>query len=346
MPRLFGGSAFHFADQDAFMAYRYATGLRSVPLRKPNPPMNHHQDNKRYGPPKVRNFPTAKEDAAAAKPAPTSPYDGPESAYHLAFTDEKFLLREELRPVRMQLELLKPELIQQELGIESTIVLFGSARIPSPQDAAAALELAQASGDELVRRRAQNALQMSRYYEEARRFAELVTQASAQMETPIYVVTGGGPGIMEAGNRGAYEVGGKSIGLNIVLPHEQAPNPYITPELCFQFHYFGLRKMHFLMRSVGLVAFPGGFGTLDELFEVLTLIQTGKCRKRPVLLFGRDFWSRLINFDLLIETGMISPGDVDLFHYVESAEEAWELLKNDYGIDGGAAEGKAFADDV
>ena len=162
------------------------------------------------------------------------------------------------------------------------------------------------------------------------------------MDTPVYVVTGGGPGIMEAGNRGAFEVGGKSIGLNIVLPHEQEPNPYITPELCFQFHYFALRKMHFLMRSIALVCFPGGFGTLDELFETMTLIQTGKCRKRPILLFGREFWSRLINFDVLIETGMISPGDLHLFRYVETAEEAWAVLEAEYGFDAAADADRRF----
>jgi len=293
---------------------------------------------------KARNFPTAKEEAGVAQPP--SLYAGPESAYRLAFSDNKFLLREELRPVRMQLELLKPELIQQEHGIESTIVIFGSARILPPEDAGAALEVAQASGDELVIRRAEMAMAMSRYYEEARRFAELVTRRSETLDTPVYVVTGGGPGIMEAGNRGAHQCGGRSIGLNIVLPHEQAPNPYITPELCFQFHYFGLRKMHFLMRSIGLVAFPGGFGTLDELFEALTLIQTGKCRKRPVLLFGREFWSRLVNFDLLIDTGMISPGDVNLFHYVETAEEAWELLQAEYGFDATPTQTGDFAADI
>ena len=293
---------------------------------------------------KARNFPTAKEEARVAQPP--SLYDGPESAYRLAFTDNKFLLREELRPVRMQLELLKPELIQQEQGIESTIVIFGSARILPPEDAAGALELARASGDALVIRRAEVAQEMSRFYREARRFAELVTTQAASLETPVYVVTGGGPGIMEAGNRGAHECGGRSIGLNIVLPHEQAPNPYITPELCFQFHYFGLRKMHFLMRSIALVAFPGGFGTLDELFEALTLIQTGKCRRRPVLLFGREFWSRLVDWDLLIDTGMISPGDVNLFRYVETAEEAWELLRSEYGIDGSPRPPDDFEDGI
>ncbi|HET9645308.1 MAG TPA: LOG family protein [Burkholderiaceae bacterium] len=293
---------------------------------------------------KGRNFPTAKEEAVVAQPP--SLYAGPESAYRLAFTDTNFLLREEMRPVRMQLELLKPELVQQEQGIESTIVIFGSARILSPEDADAALAVAQDSGDELVIRRAEMGLAMSRYYAEAQRFAELITLASASLDTPVYVVTGGGPGIMEAGNRGAHSTGGRSIGLNIVLPHEQAPNPYITPELCFQFHYFGLRKMHFLMRSIALVAFPGGFGTLDELFEALTLIQTGKSRRRPVLLFGRDFWSRLVNFDLLIETGMISPGDVNLFNYVESAEEAWELLRREYGFELPPTQTGEFAADI
>jgi len=282
----------------------------------------------------ARNFPSAEEEAQIAEPPPHR-YTGPESAYRLAFTDVDFLLREELRPVRMQLELLKPELVQQEQGIESTVVIFGSARIMASEEAQARLDALRDGGsppEEL--KRAEMALKMSRYYDEARKFATIVTERSRTMETPLYVVTGGGPGIMEAGNRGAFEVpGGKSIGLNIVLPHEQAPNPYITPELCFQFHYFGLRKMHFLMRSIALVCFPGGFGTLDEMFEALTLIQTGKCRARPVLMFGREFWTGLINFDLLIETGMISPGDVNLFHFVETADEAWTWLANEYGFD-------------
>jgi uncharacterized protein (TIGR00730 family) len=279
----------------------------------------------------ARNFATAEEDVQSVPPA--SRYSGPESAYRLAFTDVEFLLQDELRPVRMQLELLKPEMVQKRLGIESTIVIFGSARIPTPEAAAQQLSQARASGDAAGIRRAEVQVRMSRYYDAAREFAALVTTRSRRHDTPIYVVTGGGPGIMEAGNRGAHEVGGESIGLNIVLPHEQAPNDYITPELCFQFHYFGLRKMHFLMRSIALVCFPGGFGTLDELFEVMTLVQTGKCRRRPILLFGRDFWSRLINFELLVDTGMISPDDVSLFHYVESAEEAWALLEREYGFD-------------
>ncbi len=279
----------------------------------------------------ARNFPTAEQDAVTQKPV--SRYEGPESAYRLAFTDTAFLLREDLRPVRMQLELLKPELIQQEQGIRSTIVVFGSSRIVSPEEASRQLARASQAGDAALIRRAQTQLAMSRFYDEARRFAAIVTERSREHDTPIYVVTGGGPGIMEAGNLGAHEVGGKSIGLNIVLPHEQMPNPYITPELCFQFHYFGLRKMHFVMRSIALVCFPGGFGTLDELFEVLTLVQTGKSRKRPILLFGREFWERLINFDVLVETGMIGAEDIGLFRFVESAEEAWNLLEAEYGFD-------------
>ena len=293
-----------------------------------------------------RNFPTAEEEAAVAEEPPSSRYAGPESAYRLAFTDTAFLLREDLRPVRMQLELLKPELVQREQGIENTIVIFGSARILPPETAQAQLDDARASGEAAYVKRAENALAMSRYYDEARRFAALVTRRSRQHETPIYVVTGGGPGIMEAGNRGAHESGGKSIGLNIVLPHEQAPNPYITPELCFQFHYFALRKMHFVMRSIALVCFPGGFGTLDELFETLTLIQNRKSRARPVLLFGRRFWDKLIDLQHLVDMGMIAEHDVHLVRFVESAEEAWEVLAAHYGFDLPPTQTGEFADDI
>jgi hypothetical protein len=299
-----------------------------------------HQQN----PLTARNFPSAEEEAA--NQARIERYAGPESAYRLAFTDTQFLLREELRPVRMQLELLKPELVQQELGITSTIVMFGSARIKPPEEASALLAAAQAADDAQALKRAETALAMSHYYEEARRFAAIATERSKAHDTPLYVVTGGGPGIMEAGNRGAFDVGGKSIGLNIVLPHEQAPNPYITPELCFQFHYFALRKMHFLMRSIALVCFPGGFGTLDELFETVTLVQTGKSRKRPILLFGRAFWEKLINFQHLVDTGMISAHDMDLFRFVETAEEAWAALSEYYGFDLPATETGAFAEDM
>jgi hypothetical protein len=300
--------------------------------------------DKKTPPLNARNFPSAEQEAQAA--TPPSRYGGPKSAYRLAFSDADFLLREELRPVRMQLELLKPELVQTEQGIESTIVIFGSARITSPEVAHERLAQAQAEGDAQAVARATASLAMSHFYEEARRFAALVTERSRTLETPIYVVTGGGPGIMEAGNRGAFEVGGKSIGLNIVLPHEQEPNPYITPELCFQFHYFALRKMHFLMRSIALVCFPGGFGTLDELFETMTLIQTGKSRRRPILLFGREFWQKLLNFDHLVDTGMISPGDLGLFHFVETAEEAWSRLADYYGFDAAPSQTGAFAEDM
>ncbi|SEK50300.1 hypothetical protein SAMN05216359_1025 [Roseateles sp. YR242] len=276
----------------------------------------------------ARNFPTAQEEAQQANAFD----DNPPDAFRLAFADTDFLVRPELRPVRMQLELLKPELIQQELDIQSTVVIFGSARIPDRASAQAAVDAARGANDNVALQRAERRLLMSGFYEEARRFAYLITEHTRDHAHPLYVVTGGGPGIMEAGNRGAHEAGGRSIGLNIVLPHEQRPNQYVTPELCFRFHYFALRKMHFLMRSVALAAFPGGFGTLDELFETLTLIQTGKCRRRPILLFGKDFWSRLIDFDLLLDTGMISPGDEQLFHYVETADEAWALLKKEYDI--------------
>ena len=280
-----------------------------------------------------RALASAQEDAEQETAHPQSRYQGPESAYRLAFTDTDFLLREELRPVRVQLELLKPELVQGEQGVESTVVIFGSARIAAPDVAARELEAARAAGDARGVRAAETRVAMARYYEQARRFSAIVTTRSASLSKPLFVVTGGGPGIMEAGNRGAFEVGGRSVGLNIVLTHEQVPNRFITPELCFQFHYFAIRKMHFLMRAVALVCFPGGFGTLDELFEVLTLVQTGKSRMRPILLFGREFWTRLIDFDWLVETGMISPEDVHLFHFVETAEEAWELLASEYGYD-------------
>jgi uncharacterized protein (TIGR00730 family) len=275
----------------------------------------------------TRNFPTAKEECRDLPPHPE--YDGPGMAYNLAFKDEHFLLRQDMRPIRMQLELMKPELMQNEQGVKSTIVIFGSARILSADAAQSLVAAAEASGDEAQLRIARSKLAMSRYYEEARRFAQIATTECQRRGRPIVIATGGGPGIMEAGNRGAYEMGGKSVGLNIVLPHEQYPNPYITPELCFRFHYFGLRKMHFLMRAVALVCFPGGFGTLDELFETLTLIQTGKSRRRPILLFGREFWTKVLNIEHLIETGMINPGDEQLIQYVETAEEAWALLEGE-----------------
>lgn len=230
-------------------------------------------------------------------------------AYRLAFADPDFLCQDALRPVRLQLELLKTEMEMDAQGIRSTIVLFGGARIPAPED---------------IKGKPDSMAAMAQYYAEAHRFAYQITKRSARGENVI--VTGGGPGVMEAGNRGAQEAGGVSVGLNIVLPHEQAPNAYVTPELSFNFHYFAIRKMHFLLRARALAIFPGGFGTLDELFESLTLIQTGRMEQVPVLLFGRDYWQRLINWEMLVEIGTISPEDLDLFRFVETAEEALSAI--------------------
>jgi len=287
------------------------------------------------------HLPSAREDYEhAARRVDTPQTRSP--SYRLAFADPEFLLREELRPVRLQLELLKPELILQEHRIESTIVVFGSSRIPAPEEAegelARAEELCRKCPDDpeaaAALRRAQRRVARLRWYEEARRFAQLVSRAG-QRDGPkrFVVVTGGGPGIMEAANRGAHEVGAESIGLNITLPHEQVPNRWITPELSFQFHYFALRKMHFMLRARALVIFPGGYGTLDELFETLCLIQTRKARRIPVLLFDEAYWRRVIDFEVLVEEGMIDPEDAELFRYVETAEEAWEVIRRHYGLD-------------
>jgi uncharacterized protein (TIGR00730 family) len=286
-------------------------------------------------------FPTAREDAALAQaPAPETPQTA-SPAYRLAFEDEDFLLRSDLRAVRLQLELMKPELLQQEQGIRSTIAMFGSARIPDPEAAAQHLAEAEADArskprDKLAARKvtvARRMLANSRYYEEARRLAQIVSNTGIGERVADFVVkTGGGPGIMEAANRGAADVGAKSIGLNIVLPMEQAPNRYVTPELCFRFHYFAIRKMHFLIRVKALVVFPGGFGTLDELFEALTLIQTGKIEPIPVLLFGREYWERVLNIDAMAMEGMISPEDKDLLTFVETAEEAWNIIAEYYRL--------------
>jgi uncharacterized protein (TIGR00730 family) len=255
----------------------------------------------------------AGSDREALRDVPDTPQTRA-PAYRLAFADDDFLCREELRPVRLQLELLKPQMHLDALGINSTIVLFGGSRIPDP-----------ANKD---RARTKTLAGLSHFYDEAREFARLMTQKS--METggcENVIVTGGGPGVMEAGNRGAEEAGGHSIGLNIVLPHEQAPNAYVTPKLCFNFHYFAIRKMHFLMRARAICVFPGGFGTLDELFEALTLIQTGRMQPVPVLLFGRDFWQKIVNWDALADAGTISDEDLDLFRFVDSAQEALDLIE-------------------
>ena len=282
-------------------------------------------------------------------------------AYRLAFADPEFLLRRETRGIRMQLEMLKPELSQHEQGIENTIVVFGSARFPAPETANASLLAATANLEKITAsagnstdvvvdvdadvavaiKDAQDALQVAHrhvrnayFYDQARLFARLVAAYSQPLPRTrqLYICTGGGPGIMEAANRGAYELGAPTVGLNIVLPHEQSGNKYITPSLNFKFHYFALRKMHFMMRAKALVAFPGGFGTLDELFEVITLVQTGKAKALPIVLFGSDYWKRLINFDVLIEEGAISPQDVKLFHYVDEPQAAWDIIAQFYDL--------------
>jgi uncharacterized protein (TIGR00730 family) len=289
---------------------------------------------------KSEPFPSALEDARAAELCVPSPQTLSPS-YRLAYMDHDFLLRDELRPVRLELELLKPELVLKEHGIENTIVIFGGARIPELNVAKEQLAEAEAAAtqdptnESLARkvRIARRVAEKTKYYDEARKLASLASKAhkpSGQLQ--CVVVTGGGPGIMEAANRGAYEVGAESIGLNIVLPFEQKPNDYITPELSFQFHYFAIRKMHFLMRARALIVFPGGFGTLDEFFETLTLIQTRKIRPIPVLVFGREFWNRILNFEALVEEGTINPEDIELFTYVETAEEAWEMIAKTYSV--------------
>ena len=255
-------------------------------------------------------------------------------ASRLAFADPEFLLRRETRGIRFQLELLKPDIEQQAHGIENTIVVFGSARFRSDEEAAALVAAAEASGDEAQVRRARALARNSHYYEKARAFGKVVAEYSKGKDPAdmLFICTGGGPGIMQAANRGAYEGDGISVGLAIALPMEEAPNPYVTPALSFRFHYFALRKMHFMMRAKALVAFPGGFGTLDELFEVITLVQTRKSRQVPIVLFGSDYWKRLLNFDVLIEEGVISPADLELFQYADDADDAWKIIKEFYRL--------------
>ncbi|WP_144185879.1 LOG family protein [Elioraea rosea] len=269
-------------------------------------------------------YPTAEEAVAQAEAAPNTPQTA-DPAFRLAFADTEFLRREEMRAVRLALEISKPEILQDEAGIGSTVALFGSSRVASPEMA----ERVAASPEHAAR-----AARQVRWYEEARRFARLMTEGSQREgRCDFAIVTGGGPGIMEAGNRGAAEAAGPSIGLSIVLPNEQAPNRWITPSLSFQFHYFGIRKMQFLMRARACAFFPGGFGTLDELFETLTLVQTGKIKRMPLLLFFREWWEKLVRWDMLVEDGMISPGDVELITWVETAEEGAEAIRRFYRTD-------------
>ena len=255
-------------------------------------------------------------------------------AYRLAFADPEFLLRREARGVRFQLEMLKPDLEQTAQGIESTVVVFGSARFCSPEEADADLREAQLSGNSSALAVAQRKLRNAHYYDQARLFARLVATYSATRPLPeqLFIATGGGPGIMEAANRGAHEMGALTVGLNIALPNEQRPNPYITPSLSFKFHYFALRKMHFMMRAKALVAFPGGFGTLDELFEVITLVQTRKAKPVPIVLFGSEYWNRLFNLNVMIEEGVITEQDLALFSYVDEPQAAWDVIRNFYGL--------------
>jgi uncharacterized protein (TIGR00730 family) len=265
-------------------------------------------------------------------------------AYIRAYEDVAFLGREDLRPVRLQLELLKAEVMLQEQHIDSTIVVFGSTRTVERKEieprvrrlerkVAETPDDARAREDLAVARRL---LVKSRFYDEAREFARLVSSSCQRDGRCDYViVTGGGPGIMEAANRGAFDVGAKTAGLNITLPQEQYPNSYITPDLCFQFHYFALRKMHFMMRAKAMVIFPGGYGTLDELFEALTLVQTGKVKGLPVILFGREWWTKLINWEYLRDEGVIAPSDLNLFRFAETAREAWTKIRNYYRKKGG-----------
>jgi uncharacterized protein (TIGR00730 family) len=278
--------------------------------------------------PPNRIFPSSKVDARAAEHVPAVPQTE-SAAYKLAFQDSEFLLREDLRPVRFQLELLKPELLLNEANVGSTFVFYGSARIPAPEMADALITAATNAEQEKI---AQRLKAKSRYYDVARNLARLASRCDCDAEGKKHflVCSGGGPSIMEAANRGAWEEGRESIGLNIVLPHEQLPNRYVTPDLSFQFHYFALRKMHFLLRARAVAVFPGGYGTFDELFELLTLVQTGKVRPLPILLFGRDYWNRVVNFEALVDEGVISPHDLDLIHWSEDADEAWQFVQGFY----------------
>ena len=255
-------------------------------------------------------------------------------AYRLAFADPEFLLRRETRGIRFQLEMLKPDLAQAAQGIDNTIVVYGSARFPAPETAQAALAAAEASGDEATLALARRHVRNAHFYDQARLFGRLVAAYSAErpVHERVYICTGGGPGIMEAANRGAHEMGAPTVGLNIALPHEQSGNKYVSPSLNFKFHYFALRKMHFMMRAKALVAFPGGFGTLDEVFEVITLVQTRKARPVPIILFGSDYWKRLLNLEVLVEEGAISPEDLDLFQYADTPEAAWDAIRKFYRL--------------
>ena len=262
-------------------------------------------------------------------------------SYKVAYKDLDFIAGEDLRPARLHLELLKPEIMMEEAGIHSSVVVFGGTQVASKEQADALVAEAEAklavdvhsaeAQRELVR--ANNVLKKSRYYEDCRKFAGLVTEFNKQhRDGEFFIKTGGGPGIMEAGNRGAYEAGGKSMALNITLPFEQEPNSYITPGLCFQFNYFAIRKMHFLLRAKAIVCFPGGFGTLDELFTVLTLRQTGRMQEVPIILYGKDYWDGIIDFQFLADQAVISDSHLELFQYTETPEQTWQVIRDFHGV--------------
>ncbi len=250
------------------------------------------------------------------------------SSYLLPVEDTQFLLRDEMRAIRFALEYAKAELSLRDWGIRSTIIVFGGARIPSPEQAELAVQAARSAAEKQT---AGHLVRQSKYYQAAREFARIASQRGGALAPTNrwrdnVIATGGGPGIMEAANRGAFELGAPSIGFNIALPLEQKPNPYITPELCFRFHYFAMRKMHLAMRANALAIFPGGFGTMDELFEILTLLQTRKAPPAPVVLFGEEYWRRVVNFQALAEEGMISAADLALFEFAETAEDGWAAI--------------------
>ncbi|KAI8891996.1 hypothetical protein BC833DRAFT_570538 [Globomyces pollinis-pini] len=290
-------------------------------------------------------FPTAEQAIHHSKLDQSSPQTESDS-YQLAFAGNDFLLKDDMRHARLLLEYQKCDMILQNNQIDHTIVVFGGARLKDKENASKLLNQAQLDFkagkiDNQQLKIQQNISKYSKYYNEAVQFGKLVGSYSDMG----VICTGGGPGIMEAACKGAAEANSKSIGLNIVLPFEQKPNPYITPELCFNFHYFSVRKMHFLLRAKALIAFPGGFGTLDELFEALTLIQTKKMARIPVVLFGKDFWNKLINFELLVDQGLISPKDIELFHMVETAKEAWEVVLEFYKGDSHLRKRKSDVED-
>lgn len=263
-------------------------------------------------------------------------------SYRLAYLDQDYIQREDLRPLRLELELLKPEMLLLERGIKSTTVVFGGTQVVSREQANELMDEAKAAMEKdpeaheskRLMIRAERTLAKSKYYEDCREFARIVTEHAIKAGDGEFIIkTGGGPGIMEAANRGAYEAGGDSIGLNIELPFEQEPNPYITPGMCFQFNYFAIRKMHFLLRAKALICFPGGFGTLDELFTTLTLCQTGRMQDVPIILYSKDYWNSIIDFQFLADEGVIQDRHLDLFQYTETPQETWKVIADFYGVE-------------